>query len=80
VEDITREAKIGEIFQGAFVEILPGQEGLVHISKFTSDRVEKVTDLVKVGDIIPVKVTGIDATGRIDLSAKEAGFKPNLRS
>ena len=88
VEDITREAKIGEIFQGkvkkildfgAFVEILPGQEGLVHISKFTSDRVEKVTDLVKVGDIIPVKVTGIDATGRIDLSAKEAGFKPNLK-
>jgi len=88
VEDITREAKIGEIFQGkvkkildfgAFVEILPGQEGLVHISKFTSERVEKVTDLVKVGDIIPVKVTGIDATGRIDLSAKEAGFKPNFK-
>jgi len=88
VEDITREAKIGEIFQGkvkkildfgAFVEILPGQEGLVHISKFTSERVEKVTDLVKVGDIIPVKVTGIDGTGRIDLSAKEAGFKPNFK-
>jgi len=88
VEDITREAKIGEIYQGkvkkildfgAFVEILPGQEGLVHISKFTSDRVEKVTDLVKVGDVIPVKVTGIDNTGRIDLSAKEAGFKPNFK-
>jgi len=88
VEDITREAKVGEIFQakvkkimdfGAFVEILPGQEGLVHISKFTSDRVEKVTDLVKVGDVIPVKVIGIDGTGRIDLSAKEAGFKPNFK-
>jgi len=88
VEDITREAKVGEIFQGkvkkildfgAFVEILPGQEGLVHISKFTSARVEKVTDLVNVGDIIPVKVTGIDNTGRIDLSAKDAGFKPNLK-
>lgn len=88
IEDITREAKVGEIFQakvkkimdfGAFVEILPGQEGLVHISKFTSERVEKVTDLVKVGDIIPVKVIGIDSTGRIDLSAKEAGFKPNFK-
>ncbi len=89
VEDITREVKIGEIYQGkvkkimdfgAFVEMLPGQEGLVHISKFTSTRVEKVTDMVKVGDIIPVKVTGIDNTGRIDLSAKEAGFKPNLKN
>jgi len=88
VEDITREAKVGEIFQakvkkildfGAFVEILPGQEGLVHISKFISGRVEKVTDLVKIGDIIPVKVIGIDSTGRIDLSAKEAGFKPNFK-
>jgi polyribonucleotide nucleotidyltransferase len=89
VEDITREVKIGEIYQGkvkkimdfgAFVEMLPGQEGLVHISKFTSERVDKVTDLVKVGDIIPVKVTGIDNTGRIDLSAKEAGFKPNFKN
>jgi polyribonucleotide nucleotidyltransferase len=88
VEDITREAKVGETYQakvkkimdfGAFVEILPGQEGLVHISKFTSDRVEKVTDLVKVGDVIPVKVIGIDNTGKIDLSAKEAGFKPNFK-
>jgi polyribonucleotide nucleotidyltransferase len=89
VEDITKEVKIGEIYQGkvkkimdfgAFVEMLPGQEGLVHISKFTSTRVEKVTDMVKVGDIIPVKVMGIDNTGRVDLSAKEAGFKPNLKN
>ena len=57
---------------GAFVEVLPGQEGLVHISKLANRRVEKVTDIVKLGDVIPVKVVEIDEQGRINLSLKDA--------
>jgi polyribonucleotide nucleotidyltransferase len=56
---------------GAFVEILPGKEGLVHISKLAHHRVEKVEDVVKVGDEIEVKVTEIDSQGRINLSHKD---------
>jgi len=81
IKNITREVKVGEIFQGkvkrildfgAFVEILPGQEGLVHISQLASYRVNKVEDIVKIGQIIPVKVISIDEQGRINLSLKEA--------
>jgi len=81
IKNITREVKVGEIFQGrvkrilnfgAFVEILPGQEGLVHISQLAPWRVEKVEDVVKLGDIVPVKVISIDEQGRINLSLKEA--------
>ncbi|MBA7626862.1 Polyribonucleotide nucleotidyltransferase [subsurface metagenome] len=81
IKNITREVKVGETFQGkvkrilnfgAFVEILPGQEGLVHISQLSHKRVEKVEDVVQVGDIVPVKVIKIDQQGRIDLSVKEA--------
>ena len=81
IKNITREAKVGEIFQGkvkrildfgAFVEILPGQEGLVHISQLAPHRVEKVEDVVKIDDVIPVKVISIDEQGRINLSLKEA--------
>ena len=81
IENITREVKVGEVFQGkvkrimdfgAFVEVLPGQEGLVHISKLSDKRVEKVQDIVKIGDIIPVKVIAIDEQGRINLSLKDA--------
>jgi len=81
IKNITHEVKAGEIFQGkvkrildfgAFVEILPGQEGLVHISQLAPYRVNKVEDIVKVGDIIPVKVISIDEQGRINLSLKEA--------
>ncbi len=84
IENITREVKVGEIFQGkvtrildfgAFVEILPSQEGLVHISQLAPYRVKKVEDIVKVGDIIPVKVISIDEQGRINLSLKEAKGK-----
>ena len=80
IKNITREAKVGEIFQGrvtrildfgAFVEIFPGQEGLVHISQLAPYRVEKVEDIVKIDDIIPVKVISIDEQGRINLSLKE---------
>jgi len=81
IENITREVKIGEIFQGkvkrildfgAFAEILPGQEGLIHISQLAPFRVDKVEDIVKVGDVVPVKVISIDEQGRINLSLKEA--------
>ena len=85
IKNITREVTVGEIFQGnvkrildfgAFVEILPGQEGLVHISQLSEKRVEKVGDVVKIGEIIPVKVISIDEQGRINLSLKE-GRKNN---
>ncbi|TSC96190.1 MAG: polyribonucleotide nucleotidyltransferase Pnp [Parcubacteria group bacterium Athens1014_10] len=81
VENLTKEAKIGEIFQGrvvkimdfgAFVEILPKQEGLVHISELAPYRVAKVEDIVKEGEIIPVKVIRIDEQGKISLSLKQA--------
>ncbi len=57
---------------GAFVEIAPGKEGLVHISKLDTKRVEKVEDVVDVGDEILVKVTEIDSQGRINLSRRDA--------
>lgn len=81
IEGLTREVKEGEIYLGkvarittfgAFVEILPGKEGLVHISKLDTKRVEKVEDVVNVGDEILVKVTEIDKQGRINLSRKHA--------
>lgn len=81
IESITREVKVGEVFQGkvkrilnfgAFVEILPNQEGMIHISKLSDHRVNKVEDVVKIGDMVQVKVIGIDELGRIDLSLKDA--------
>lgn len=81
IKNITREVKVGEIFQGkvkrildfgAFAEILPGQEGLIHISQLAPFRVNKVEDIVKIGDVVPVKVISIDEQGRINLSLKEA--------
>ena len=81
IKNLTREVKVGEIFNGritrimnfgAFAEILPGQEGLIHISKLADHRVEKVEDIVKVGDVVPVKVMEIDDQGRINLSLKDA--------
>jgi polyribonucleotide nucleotidyltransferase len=88
IKGMTREAQVGEVFQGevkrimdfgAFVEILPGKDGLVHISKFVPYRINSVTDVAKIGDIIPVKVVEIDELGRINLSAIDAGFKPRPR-
>lgn len=85
VEDLTRELKPGELFPngkvtrildfGAFVEVLPGQEGMVHISELSDKRVEKVTDVLKVGDLIPVVVIKIDELGRVNLSLKRAKEK-----
>ena len=79
IKDLTIEIVAGEIFQGkvvrimnfgAFVELLPGQDGLVHISELAPNRVEKVEDVVNLGDIIAVKVKEIDDQGRISLTHK----------
>jgi polyribonucleotide nucleotidyltransferase len=76
IEDMVREAKVGETYEGkvtrttnfgAFVEIFPGKEGLVHISKLSRKRIGRVEDVVRVNDNILVKCIGIDNQGRIDL-------------
>ena len=81
INTIVNDPEIGAIYKGrvtrlmsfgAFVEIAPGKEGLVHISKLENHRVEKVEDVVSVGDDIVVKVTEIDNQGRINLSRKDA--------
>lgn len=81
IRNMTKEIKPGEFFTGtvtrimdfgAFVEVLPKQEGLVHISELAPYRVNKVTDIVKVGDKVKVKVIEIDQLGRINLSVKAA--------
>ncbi len=81
IEGIVKEVEPGEIYLGkvtrvtnfgAFVEVLPGKEGLVHISKLAHERVAKVEDVVNVGDEVLVKVTEIDNQGRINLSRKDA--------
>ncbi|MBU2036624.1 polyribonucleotide nucleotidyltransferase [Patescibacteria group bacterium] len=79
IKNLTHEVTAGEIYQGkvtrlinfgAFVEILPGQEGLVHISELAPFRVERVDDIVKVGDSVTVKVKNIDDMGRINLTMR----------
>lgn len=79
IEGIVREVIVGETYLGtvkrvekfgAFVEILPGKEGLVHISQISTERVAKVEDVVNIGDQITVKVTEIDQQGRVNLSRK----------
>lgn len=81
IEDIVREVEIGKIYLGkvvriekfgAFVEIFPGQDGLVHISQLAEERVAKTEDVVNIGDQIYVKVTEVDDRGRVNLSRKEA--------
>lgn len=81
IQSITQEAEIDRIYMGtvrkitdfgAFVEIFPGTDGLVHISQLAPERVRKVTDVVKEGDTFPVKVIGIDGQGKIKLSRKDA--------
>lgn len=81
VRNLTRKAEVGETFSGkvtrlmefgAFVEFLPKQEGLVHVSELAPWRVAKVGDIVKVGDSVQVKVTEVDSLGRINLSMKQA--------
>ncbi|MCR3758554.1 polyribonucleotide nucleotidyltransferase [Clostridium felsineum] len=80
IDNLTKDVKVGEIYLGkvtkttnfgAFVEVLPGKEGLVHISKLDIAKVNKVEDVVSVGDEILVKVTDIDNQGRVNLSRKD---------
>ena len=80
IENITREIEAGKIYDGvvtritnfgAFIEVAAGKEGLLHISKISSKRVEKVEDVLSIGDEVTVKVTDIDSQGRINLSMKE---------
>ncbi|WP_414056109.1 polyribonucleotide nucleotidyltransferase [Macrococcus equi] len=79
IENIVREAKVGEIYMstvkriekfGAFVEIFPGKDALVHISQLAKERVNKVEDVIKLGDQFLVKVTEIDKQGRVNASRK----------
>ncbi len=88
IEGIVKEPEVGEIYTGkvtrlmnfgAFVEFLPGKEGLVHISKLDTKRVEKVEDIVNVGDEILVKLIEIDKQGRINLSRKDAIMQTNKK-
>lgn len=80
VQSIVQEAEVGKVYVGkvkrimnfgAFVEFMPGKEGLVHISKLARHRVNKVEDVVKIGDEIKVKVLEIDSQGRINLARRE---------
>ena len=79
IKELTRDVEVGATYRGrvtrimgfgAFVEVLPGKEGLCHISQLSKRRVEKVEDVVKVGDEIDVKVTEIDRQGRVNVSHK----------
>lgn len=80
IDELTKEAKVGDIYTGkvtrlfefgAMVEILPNQEGLVHISKIAPQRINKVSDVLKVGQEVKVKVVEIDSQGRVNLSIKD---------
>jgi len=80
IEEITAEVEVGKIYEGkvarlmdfgAFVTILPGKDGLVHISQISDERVEKVSDKLSEGDVVKVKVLEIDRQGRVRLSMKE---------
>jgi polyribonucleotide nucleotidyltransferase len=81
IRELTQEAEVGKLYMatvrkitdfGAFCEILPGTDGLLHISELSDKRVEKVTDVLREGDEVLVKVVGIDRQGKIRLSRKEA--------
>ena len=81
IDDIVFVPEIGKLYYGrvvrlmtfgAFVELAPGKDGLVHISKLADHRIEKVEDACKIGDMMWVKVTDIDEKGRVNLSHKDA--------
>ncbi len=88
IKGLTAEPEIGSFYMGlvrrivdfgAFVEILPGTDGLVHVSELANERIQQVTDVLKEGDEVLVKVIGIDRMGKIRLSRKEAlGQKPDV--
>ena len=79
IEDITADVEVGKIYRGkvaklmdfgAFVNILPGKDGLVHISQISNERVQNVSDKLSEGDFVKVKVLEIDRQGRVRLSMK----------
>jgi polyribonucleotide nucleotidyltransferase len=79
IELITAEVEVGRIYEGkvarlmdfgAFVTILPGKDGLVHISQISDERVERVSDKLKEGDVVRVKVLEVDRQGRVRLSMR----------
>lgn len=85
IESLVKSAKVGEIFDGkvvriekfgAFVSLFPGTDGLLHVSKISYERVEKVEDVLKMGDIVKVIVTEVDEKGRVNVSAKDLLPKP----
>ena len=87
IEQIVKVAKVGEVYSGkvvriekfgCFVELWKGTDGLCHISKLAHERVHKTEDVVKLGDIISVKVIGIDDKGRVDLSRKAVLPRPKV--
>jgi len=79
IEGLTKEPEVGEVYEGkvtrimgigAFVEYLPGKEGLVRISELSTDRVNRVEDVVNVGDTVTVKIAEVDRMGRVNLSIR----------
>jgi polyribonucleotide nucleotidyltransferase len=81
IRDITRELQIGEVYMGrvvrivpfgAFIELMPGRDGLLHISQVSKERIERVEDALNIGDEIEVRVIEIDPQGKVRLSRKEA--------
>jgi polyribonucleotide nucleotidyltransferase len=89
IEQVTAEIEVGKTYNGkitrivdfgAFVEVLPGKEGLVHISQIAHERVNKVTDYLEEGQMVDVKVMEIDRQNRVRLSIKELLEKPAPKS
>ncbi len=89
IEGLTQEPEIGKVYRGkvrrvepygAFVEILPGQDGLVHISELAPYRVRQTSDVVKEGDEVTVKIIAVDPTGKIKLSRKQALSKEEIEA
>ena len=89
IELLVKEVEVGEIYTGrvtrlmnfgAFVEVLPGKEGLLHISKICKERVEKVEDVLGEGDVVTVKVAEIDGQNRINLTRKGLEDTPIIKA
>ena len=82
IRDITQDPEVGTIYEnvpvvsvldfGAFVQIMPGRDGMVHVSEISEERVNKPSDILTVGDLVNVKLVAIDEKGRLNLSMKQA--------
>ena len=90
IEGIAKDVEVGEVYQGrvvrilsnmgAFIELLPGKDGLLHISKLANERVEKVEDVLNIGDEVEVKVSEIDSQGRVNLIRNDIEYSANRLS